>query len=174
MAKQKFWTSEKLLSLSAIFISLCTLTVLIYQANLNRQYQHLSVYPYLLVGHQGSGGPNYRFSIKNEGIGPAIISSIKIISPEEEVYDDFIDYVVNQLSPADTSMGFFHTNLNVGRMIPANQIIELIGTTDGKSATSVKLRSLLAREGFQYELTYRSIYGDEWVVTNESPIPVEK
>ncbi len=174
MAKRKFWTSEKLLSLSAIFISLCTLTVLIYQANLNRQYQHLSVYPYLLVGHQGSGGPNYRFIIKNEGIGPAIISSIKIISPEKEEFDDFIDYVVNQLGPADTSMGFFHTNLNVGRMIPANQTMELIGTTDGKSTTSVKLRSLLAGDGFQYEIKYESIYGDEWIVTHKSPIPIEK
>ncbi|MEM8901377.1 MAG: hypothetical protein AAGC85_24925, partial [Bacteroidota bacterium] len=93
---------------------------------------------------------------------------------EKEEFNDFIDYVVKQLSPADTSMGFFHTNLNVGRMIPANQAIELIGTTDGKSSTSVKLRSLLAGKGFQYELTYRSIYGDEWVVTNESPIPIEK
>lgn len=57
--KKKFWTSEKILSLSAIFMSACTLLTLIYQTNLMLNQQQMSVYPHLEIGAHGAWGPEY-------------------------------------------------------------------------------------------------------------------
>ena len=90
--KKKFWNSDKILSLSAMFISLCTLIVFIYQTELIRVEQHKSVYPYLSLSNGGSGNINYRYILENKGIGPAVLTSIKVTDSEGKVFDDIVDF----------------------------------------------------------------------------------
>ncbi len=56
--------SDKILSLSAMFISICTLVVFLYQTNLIRKQQYMSVYPHLLLGNYGTWTPNYKFVLQ--------------------------------------------------------------------------------------------------------------
>ncbi|MEL7162471.1 MAG: hypothetical protein AAFN92_17065, partial [Bacteroidota bacterium] len=52
---------ENIVSISAICVSVLTLLVFIYQTNLIRQQQFLSVYPYLSLGSMGTGSLKYKY-----------------------------------------------------------------------------------------------------------------
>ena len=63
--------TDKILGLSAMLISICTLIVFLYQTNLIKKQQYMSVYPYLTLGNNGSFTADYEYSLTNNGIGPA-------------------------------------------------------------------------------------------------------
>jgi len=97
--KKKFWTSEKILGLSAMFMSAATLVVLLYQTNLMRKQQYMSVYPYLeMMGH-GFPGPNYRYTLTNNGVGPALIKKVSV-HHQDKVYEEDIANYIRKIIPA--------------------------------------------------------------------------
>lgn len=75
---KEFWNTEKIVSFSAVLISIGTLIVLIYQTNLMSQQQRLSVLPYVTMGNMGAYTPNSRYMVFNNGIGPAFVEKIKV------------------------------------------------------------------------------------------------
>lgn len=181
--KQKFWNSEKLLSLSALLVSVCTLIVFVYQTNLIRKQQYMSVYPYLNLSNYASGGLNYKYVLSNDGIGPALIKSVKIVSPKGDVYNDIAVYVIKTIQQED-SIWFYHSNVKEGRLIPENQVIPIIQLIDNKTLDSLgqprntfegseKLYKVLHHDSLQIEITYESIYGESWTITNISKSPTK-
>ena len=73
------WNSERILSLSAMSISIMTLVIFIYQTNLMSKQNDLSILPYLQVStSNNSEGNSYLLSVQNHGVGPAIIESVKL------------------------------------------------------------------------------------------------
>lgn len=173
MAKFTIWTSDKVASFSAVLISLGTLLVFVYQTALIRQDQHMAVYPYLNMTNQNTGSGQYKFVLKNEGIGPAIITSVKITSPDKKVYHDFIQYV-DDVFGDDDSVNYFHSNLLEGVMIPEKETVYLIQTGDNKESTGRKLRNLLNADQLKFEIEYQSVYGDKWVLYSDNNIPQKK
>lgn len=187
--KVKFWTSEKLLSLTALLVSLSTLVVFVYQTQLIRQQQYASVYPYLQLGNEYSGTFKYKFVLVNEGIGPAVIEDIKIYSSGAEVYDDVIDYVDARVMEED-SVWYVYSNLNVGKLMPAEKKIPLIQVVDdalleelgvedleGLPPNTLKgvaaLYEVLNNDSLKIEITYSSIYGETWMLRNGGNAPVK-
>ncbi|MEL7119942.1 MAG: hypothetical protein AAFO07_10885 [Bacteroidota bacterium] len=171
----KFWNSEKILSLSAMFISLITLIVFIYQTDLIRVEQHKSVYPYLSISNGGSGSTTYRYILENKGIGPAVLTSIKVTDADDKVYDDIIHYLAEKLVTInDTTIGFYHTNLAVGRMIAEKESVEIVKMNDPRVEAANTMRGILNDMGAVIEIEYESIYGDKWLLTSEQSIPIKK
>ncbi len=167
--------SDKILSLSAMFISLCTLIVFLYQTNLIRKQQYMSVYPHLSLMNYGTNTPNYKYVLANEGIGPAILKSIEVKTKDGKTYDDIIPYVVASIiQMRDSTLGFYHSNIHVGKLLPADSKIELITTNDNKLSTSQKLHKILHEDGLEINIEYESIYGECWEITNTSDIPIKK
>jgi len=171
--KKGFWSGEKLLSATALLVSVCTLVVFLYQTNLIRKQQYMSVFPYVTMGNAGSETINYKYIVENDGIGPALIKSVKILDGQGKKYDDLVDYVRDNVSETD-SMGFYYANIRKGRLIPEKEFIEVIGISDKKFESAELLSSLLNSEGLLIEIEYESIYGETWVVTNISSFPVKK
>lgn len=184
---KKFWTSEKLLSLTALLVSLLTLMVFIYQTNLIRQQQYMSVYPYLNLSNEYGGTLRYNYTLTNEGIGPAIIESVKVISPESKVYDDLIDYVEDVIPEEDSTL-LFHANISAGRLIPANEKIKLIQLVDKKMLEDLgfeeidtlpvntfedvnSLYKILNHDSLRIEIIYKSVYGEQWKLKNHQEVP---
>ncbi|MEO0789852.1 MAG: hypothetical protein AAFY36_14380, partial [Bacteroidota bacterium] len=97
-----FWTSDRIVSMSAIFISLATLFVFVYQTNLIREQQHLSVYPHLSLGNAYSGSLNYQQVLSNEGIGPAFIEGIEVRDTSGKEYSSLSDYLFYHLEDEDS------------------------------------------------------------------------
>ncbi|MEM9723080.1 MAG: hypothetical protein AAGA10_27680, partial [Bacteroidota bacterium] len=106
--KDKFWDGDKVMSIAAMFISLGTLSVLVYQARmakeqqaLFRKQQMMSVYPYLSIFNNGTGGKNYKIALENTGIGPAILRSVKVYA-KGNTYDDIVFFLDDTFTEADS------------------------------------------------------------------------
>lgn len=182
MLNKPFWTSDRIVSMSAIFISLATLFVFVYQTNLIREQQHLSVYPHLSLGNYYSGSLQYKMVIANEGIGPAFVESIEVIDTLGNSYEGLSDYLYEYMGE-DDSIFIYSSDLYEGRLIPAGEDIALFGLLDEEQLMQYnlptntiegaeKLRKILNSENLKYKISYRSIYNDRWYITEETVTPV--
>jgi len=187
--KKAFWTSEKLLSISAIVVSLMTLIVFSYQTSLMQKQQYMSVYPYLDTSNRYSGTLKYNYTLSNNGIGPAFIESVTVTDSMQQTYDGIADYIVSQGIDQD-SIWFFNSDLNPGQLIPANEKIPLIqivnedmltefgitnfedlpmNTTDDAGA----LHQIINSDNLIVEIVYSSVYGERWKIDNTSSAPLK-
>ncbi|WP_128755325.1 hypothetical protein [Aquimarina sediminis] len=182
--KRKFWTNEKLLSISALFVSLVTLIVFIYQTNLIRQQQHMSVYPHLILTNYRSGSINYQYVLKNEGIGPAFVKSVIVKDVAGKSYHSISHYVDSKLQLKD-SISYYYSDIYQGRVIPANEEIVLFELFDKKETTlqgipkntimgAKKLRHVLNNDSLKITIEYESVYGARWSISKHSQTPVKK
>ena len=131
----------------------------------------------------------YKYVIRNEGIGPALIEKVIIKYGENKTYDDFIDYVDDVISERD-SVWYLHSNLTTGRLIPAQDEIALImiindnilkelgyndeaGQIVNTMEGSALLYETLNHDSLDIEVVYKSIYGETWSITNSSRIPLK-
>ena len=179
----KFWSSEKLLSLSAILISLLTLFVFMYQTNLIHIHQYRSVYPHLQLSNTASGTLEYQYNLKNEGIGPALLQKIEIMEKNGKPYKSLNDYLQSKMDPKD-SIAIYTSDISEGMLIPAERRIALFGIFDKEKTKLMglpeqdveganKLRQVLNDENLLIKITYESIYGESWTITNDSPVPTK-
>ena len=167
--------SDNLLSFSAIFISICTLMVFLYQTNLIRKQQFMSVYPHLTFQNFGTLTKNYSFVLKNDGIGPAIIESVQVKTKTNETFEDLLPFVVDRIiKMQDSTIGFYHTNIYPGQLIPAESKIDLILTSDHTISTSKKLYNIINEDGMEVIISYKSIYDEQWSISSASNEPIKK
>ncbi len=172
---------NQLLHYTPVLISIITLLVFIYQTNLIRQQQFMSVYPHMMLVNAGSGSTDYRFMLLNNGVGPALIREVAVTDSAGNSYESITAYLETQLTPED-SIWIYNSDLYPGRLIPANEQITLYGLHDSDWAQSVglpsntieganKFRDILNSEDLIIEITYESIYGESWTIDNYSPLP---
>lgn len=171
--KNKFWTGEKLLSFSAVFISVLTLIVFLYQTSLIRKQQYASAFPYVSLGHHGWDSKNYRFVIDNGGVGPAIITKVTIEDNKGNIYHDVVNYIDANITDED-SIEYFFANISPGRLLSEKDYVEVIGVGDGKLSTADHLGKLLNPDKVKIEIEYESIYGETWVASNAADYPLKK
>ena len=72
------------LSILSLFMGTLALAVSIYQGNKFIEHNKLSVRPILNIGMSEDRG-RYYLTIKNAGLGPAIINSVKIFHEEDQI-----------------------------------------------------------------------------------------
>ncbi|MDF0708255.1 hypothetical protein [Flagellimonas okinawensis] len=187
MTIKGFWNIEKIVGLTALIVSLLTLIVFVYQTNLLRKQQYMAAYPHLSLMNEKSGTLQYSFGLSNHGVGPAFIESVKVSASNDMVYDDIIHYVEKTIGKQD-SINYVYSNLWVGRLIPANEKINLIQLLDenmikdwGLVTTEKTTKSTLDRANKLYqilnddeidiEIIYSSVYGEKWRIGNHSNVP---
>jgi len=180
MPEKKFWSSAKIVSFSAILISLFSLVALIYQTNLMRLEQQLtreaelkSKMPYLMIANENYGGPNYSITLFNKGLGPAIIDSFVILTEDSVHQMDLASYFLKIIPEIGNIEPFFFSNLLVGQLIPAGEEINLIGIENSQEGTNKLLRLLEDSPDIDYRLIYRSVYDERWRLTGEEFFPVK-
>jgi hypothetical protein len=173
------WNSEKLLSISAMAISFITLMIFIYQTNLMRRQNYLSIMPYLSISTSNSPAAfRYSISVQNNGVGPAIIESVTFYSGNKS-YDlkDFGDEVhrflktQNPIFDSLTTVSF--GTLNRGLAIPANSDYLILGVQGAKRDYDLMHTELnrMLEDGLDYEIVYKSIQDEYWVLRNDSEGP---
>ena len=84
---------DRTISLTAFFVSVATLFILLYQTNLShkqyelvREEQYASVMPYLVISYSSDldvyspdSITSYELFLSNNGLGPAFIEEVKVI-----------------------------------------------------------------------------------------------
>lgn len=178
--KKKFkWNPEKLLGISAMTISFITLLIFIHQTNLMSKQNYLSILPYLSLSISNSPGDNsFRLSLDNYGVGPAIIESISIKYQGDE-YDlaDFnhevLTFLKAKVPELDSLKVISYSTLERGLAIPANvsyNILEVKNSKEDYLLLHNNLNKLLA-DGLYFEIIYKSIQNEYWMITNDTQGP---
>lgn len=174
MSKTRKWNADKTVSLSAILISLMTLFVSLYQTNMIRQQQRLSVLPYLSFGNYNTGGANYKLMLSNDGIGPAFIESVEI-SYKGKTYPYDLPVFFRDVIPKQVEQikKFTHSNIFKGQMIPAGTKLSLleIRNSPEDGIKLYKLLQKLKKEKMQLKIVYRSVYEERWQLILGDAIP---
>lgn len=169
MSKQ-FWNSEKLLSLTAMLISVCTLFVFVYQTNLIREQQYKSVFPYLELGNFGSYTKDYGFFLSNRGIGPAMIQSIEIHYKDSVYQEDLAKFLRHYITEED-SIYYTHSNITPGSLIPADERVILANINRKDIEMGIRLFNIINQEELDIIIEYESIYGERWRISYHEGAP---
>ncbi|HAA23479.1 MAG TPA: hypothetical protein DCR93_01895 [Cytophagales bacterium] len=173
-----------------MLVSLLTLAVFMYQTNLIRQQQYKSVYPYLELSNVGTGSMRYTFIIRNNGIGPALIDSIRVVTESGRQYGTILSFLYDYEIPRD-SIWWVHSTLNKGSLIAPGESLALVqlvnsellatmGIADVESGAqndlsdSRTLHGLLNNDSVTIQVRYRSIYDETWVTTLGEVPPVRE
>lgn len=165
--------SNKIISILAMVISLLTLWVLYKQTNLMSEQQKLSVLPYLTIIHKNMGHPNYQLVLENNGVGPAFIESITIKYKGKNYKTHIYDFLNKKIPEFKNLKNITYSSVYEGQLIPAGEKIFMLKVLKDQTSTnqlSVLLQKL-NKEGMQYELIYKSIYKERWMISNELIIP---
>ncbi len=170
------WNTDRIVALSAMSISVLTLITFIYQTSLMKKQSQLSVLPYLTVSssyNSSNENPSFKLILINEGVGPAIIESRKVFFEGKEYNEDFFDFLSKQLPELDTMDNISHSSFDYGSVLPSGEEIYLIagfGDREVVDYLAVSLNNLNEKE-LDYEIIYRSIYGERWRIDNNGGLP---
>jgi len=179
MAKKIKWNNDKILGISAMSISFFTLVIFIYQTNLMSKQNYLSILPYL--GISTSDNPvngNYAISLENFGVGPAIIErvSVSYLGETENLaqYDhQLLTYLQAKIPALDSIKTVSYSTLDKGLAIPAGtnyNIVSINGSVNDYTLLKTNLEAI-TEKGFSYEIIYRSIQDERWVIKDSAQGP---
>jgi len=109
--KKKTLNVDKIIGLSAMFISLLTLLIFLYQTRVISRQARLSVTPRLTftggVLH-GTSSVTFKLGVQNNGLGPAIIDSAAIFSNNKYYPLNFREffYTLYDMKPEEGKLPF--------------------------------------------------------------------
>ena len=172
--KASRWTTDRIMSTSALFISVISLTALLYQSylareenRLNQKQQSASVLPYLSQWNSNSS-ESFKIVIGNKGVGPAFVKKVDIVFDSIHKFnntDDFFAHIFKS-SPQLDSIGFTSSTFKNGYLLPANETIELIKISNPKGIR--KFKSILGSKPLEFNIEYADVYGTRWRISTSS------
>lgn len=150
-----------------------------------RRAQKSSVMPILAVGyslHSNEGEVTEKLWLSNRGLGPAFIEKVAIVDNGERLDTDPYGFLYQAQHLAGESLTF--NRLYKGRIIPANEGITLCEKATDSTSTVVlgntfefpyDIKGMPADDASKavIEITYKSIYGDQWIVRSDRATPIE-
>ena len=184
-------TTDRLVGLTAMFVAVASLVALVYQTHLMRQAQFASVLPYLTFVVVSNNDVGSSLTLRNAGIGPALVEEVRIHHKGKAIEAEPIDFY---MSYPDKSwdLGLNTDKVQPGRLIPAGEWVGMLGAKgpDGtEQAFLVELLKLFevaevprawyagakAEGGDKavVEIVYASVYGDRWRVRSDRLVPEE-
>jgi hypothetical protein len=180
--------TDRVVSLSAMIVGLGSLFIIVYQTALLREQQKASALPYLMLGLQVNNERSYVI-MRNTGVGPALIEDVVVRYQGREIRQDPYDFFLEVRPEAAKYDGLSVDKLIVGRLVPAGEWINVLGSEgDGQRMAGILLgvfdvgevpMSWYTARGVPksgpdkaiIEITYRSVYGDRWRVTSDTVVP---
>lgn len=177
------WTAEKIMSISALFISVISVIALFYQLSLAREENELirkqqsaSVLPHLNQWFTNVGG--YKIIFGNKGVGPAFINEVSFKLNDSIEYNntDRLFDKIKQLVPDLNNYNVLTSTFKSGAVLPANQTIEILNLKENEA--ELLFKSFFVKNRITYTVIYSDIYGSQWSLSNEkgntTPIKLPK
>ncbi|KOO13204.1 hypothetical protein AKJ18_19795 [Vibrio xuii] len=164
----KNMTSSDVIAICAVFIAILSFVSTAWQAWLMRTHNKMSVRPHVEIIGDYMRGNDISYIISNDGLGPAIISTVELTLNNERYevkdYDDFksalmkIDIDIDKL-PHKIRIMEMNTAIGVSKNV--------LFMGFPKSGTDISMRLDLERKLKKMDITisYKCIYGKEFKVT---------
>ncbi|WP_299334537.1 hypothetical protein [uncultured Psychroserpens sp.] len=172
------WTTDKIMSTSALFISVISLIALLYQSYLAREenkliqkQQSASVLPYLNQWYTDSN-EKFQLVIGNKGVGPAFITKVELTL--DSIYkfdnsDDLFRKLFKDHEGMDT-IPYTTSTLIKGFVLPANDQINIIEIRGQDNIAA--FGKAMSKSDIQYEITYEDVYGTMWILNDKENTPI--
>ena len=152
----------------SLFIALMAMIATFWQANISEEHNRRSVIPYLVVDkpiYKEDG--SFSLSIKNDGLGPAIITGVdfhineKLLTLFSEIEWQKVDEVIkSELGHSMTEYPVMFHGMKGKLVIPPNEKFELF-SIDKKYVDEATVNYAMELYDFlKPSFCYRSIYGD--------------
>jgi hypothetical protein len=160
--------SGMMVAFSAIFVSIATLFVYLYQARIMQNQLHTSVWPYVEWLYS-NGNNQFIITVQNKGIGPAIIRDVTLKLDDAEMgsNSDLFKTLLGH-----TNFEFVNSTV-AGRVILPGESIEMVHVYDSVAARAID--SLLlwdnSKHKLTFELCYCSVYDDCWKTNGTEAVP---
>ncbi len=168
MKKNIFFTTEMIVALAATLISICALTVSIYEVQImqreqieNRKAQMISVWPNLSV-NVSPNSKGLQLGVENNGIGPAIIKFFGIHingKPLESITELSSKFKI--LYPNLDSYEYTYGNIRKGRVFSAGQRLTVLEIP--RSELSQKVWRDMVSGNIDMKFCFCSVYEECWV-----------
>lgn len=110
----------------------------------------------------GKGGLSYIYVLKNNGIGPAFIKEVKIHWKDSVIETDPAKFTLNTIKQKDSIINFFYNNIRRGIVVPAGEMIELVGVKNDTINSPILKRWFSNTDSLEVEIIYESVYGERW------------
>jgi hypothetical protein len=156
------FSTDKILSVSAIIIAIASIFVAIWQGIETRKHYRLSVRPKLQITFNVDK-EKFGYIILNNGLGPATISGKKIFIDGEEMtnpgfsgYDELID----KLDFKNRQKS--HSALNPGTTIKAGETKDIFLVNKEQNDNLHELLPAIYQR-IAFEISYKSMYNEEFV-----------
>jgi hypothetical protein len=179
-AKKINWSAEKVMSISALFVSAISLFALFYQLNLAREENELirkeqkaSVLPHLSQWYSTLDN-KFRIIFGNRGVGPAFVKKVDLVLNDSIKFDntdDLINHIYRNMEPAENA-DYTSSTFTEGRVIPASEEVVVITIHDMQSR--LRFLQYLEKNTLEFDIIYELVYGTRWSLNNRKDkiIPV--
>ncbi len=107
----------------------------------------------------------------NNGIGPAFIEEVKI-HYNDSIYEGDPRAFTSKVIRRQENVEFYYSTLKKGRLLPAGEIIELIGIEDD-SVNTLKLYKWFGGDKVDLEVIYKSVYDEVWSARGIGTEPIK-
>lgn len=175
------WSAEKVMSISALFISAISLFALFYQLNLAREENELirkqqsaSVLPYL----QFENIYNVRaFSVQlvNKGVGPAFIKSVSFTIKDSITFDNSTNallHIVKEKVNNGEIIGYTGSmTIKKNTVVQPSEKIRVfeVSTNNKENFSGIKsFKDHINNTPPQFTIVYEDVYGNQWELTNKN------
>ncbi|MEL6918260.1 MAG: hypothetical protein AAFO99_11085 [Bacteroidota bacterium] len=157
--------SNIIIASTALFISICTLIVLVQEVRIMRVQQKASMYPYLTIG-KVYNSKGFGITLKNSGNGLAKINSYQIYN-DSVYFKDWFD-ILQVLAPESKKIDYsiISTEGNIrDEMVTPDEEVNLIFLewTDETRILERRINSL------RIKICYSSLLDDHWQVNQSAP-----
>lgn len=169
MSSEKIST-DRIIGLSAMMISLLTLIIFIYQTALMRTQSRLSVKPLLSFETNMNFKDTvaiYTSKVKNKGLGPAIIESIDIVLEDQRYPLNFRNFFKKAYPGLENYTDLeLSTTLEKGSTLISNEEVDMYRCVYQLKSVPEIMEILKITQAdeipFDIEVVYSSIYEDTW------------
>ncbi len=179
--KSNFKDPQTIIAIGVTIISLCALIVSVMQTRimqeerkLLREYSRASVWPRLELGmskgHNPSDGSisQLMFNLSNSGVGPAIITDVKV-TYNDKIVKDWWDLFEVQEIPDSIDTYITNSNFN-GQIIKIGETMRILNLNDNLPLAQAFYERA---KGLSICIYYESIHKEKWKYDGEMTIKLE-
>lgn len=169
---KKGLSSEMIVALAAIVVSIMTLSVYIFQARIMMDQQHTSVWPYvewtMTSISESEEDQEFYISVINKGVGPALVKDTKLLLDGKLYkYNDYRDFMKELLGEGKRDSLWILYSVVDNRVMAPGEEVKIFHV---KSWQGIRIPNF-DHKRFQYTLCYCSIYGDCWTTDGTISVP---
>ena len=118
--------TDRVVSISAMIAALGSLFIIVYQTHLMRQQQNAAALPYLMLAINSSEQGAF-INLRNVGVGPALIETVRVRDKVGTIEGDAYDYYLARNAGADKEGALSVDKVIPGQLIPAGQTLQILG-----------------------------------------------